>query len=125
MDSIMFLFQVLAQSWTFIVLILLLIFAIYKKIVDFTKKSKEEKLEIIKKQIAQIILGLVTEAEMTYDDWVKAGEIKRAQVISEIYLQFPFLEKIADQESIIKFIDVQIDNALVEMRKILEQQKGA
>lgn len=124
MHSLMFLLSVLDQTWTIIVLILLFCFAIYKKIMNFMSKSDEEKLVIIKQQIAEIILGLVTDAELSYEDWIKAGEIKRAQVINDIYFQFPFLTKVSNQDEVVKFIDTQIDEALVEMKKIFEQQKG-
>lgn len=71
----------LNEHWTMICAITVLAIAIVKKAADFFGKSQEEKLKIAKAQIREIMLMLVTRAEVSYAEWIKAGEIKRSEVI--------------------------------------------
>ena len=113
------------DNWTMITAIFVLIGAICKKAYDFFNKSKEEKIEIAKAQIREIMLMLVTEAECDYAEWVKSGEIKRSQVIDQIFAMYPALSQVTNQEEIIAWIDEAIDEALKTMRKIFEENKEA
>lgn len=108
------------QHWTTIVVIIGLLFAVWKKIKNFLNKSDEEKLKVAKGQIKEIILKLITDAECDYEDWEKAGSIKRSQVIEELFAEYPILSKAIDQEALIKWIDEAIDSALVTLREIVE-----
>lgn len=109
------------DNWTMITAIFVLIVAIVKKAYDFFNKSKEERVRIAREQINEIILRLVTEAEVDYHEWVRSGEIKRAQVIEEVFSLYPILSKVADQQEIIAWIDTAIDDALKVMRKVFEE----
>lgn len=111
------------ENWCAIVIIVGLILAIAKKAKSFFSKSNDEKIETAKKQIAETMIKLVTEAEITYEDWTKAGSIKRSQVIEEIYQKYPILSKVANQEDLIKWIDSTINEALKNMRDIFAQNK--
>lgn len=113
------------ENWTMICAILVLISAICKKAQNFFSKSQEEKIEIAKAQINEIMLMLVTQAECDYYQWLQAGEIKRAQVIDEVFAMYPILSKVTNQAEIIAWIDEAIDNALKTMRKIFEENKEA
>ena len=64
------------------------------------------------------MLKLVTEAEKQYGAWVQAGEIKRSQVIEEIFLTYPVLSKVTNQKELIQWIDNTIDKALDKMREV-------
>lgn len=112
------------DNWTMIFAIIVTILAILKKIKEYFSKSKEEQIEIAKAQISEIMLMLVTKAEVSYSEWVKSGEIKRAEVIDEVFAMYPILSKVANQEEIIVFIDDTIDEALKTMRKIFEENKA-
>lgn len=116
--------QFLNNNWTMIVTIVLLALALIKKILDFRKKSTQEKIEIVKKQIQQSMLKFVTEAEIDYQEWISAGEIKRSQVINQIYEKYPLLAKVADQDKLIAWLDEIIDEALDTMRDIFEENKN-
>lgn len=120
MNSINALLLFINQNWASIVTCVLLIIGIASKAKNWMKKSEQEKVEIAKRQVREIILRLVTEAEIQYDEWVSAGEIKRSQVISQILSMYPELAKAIDQEELIKFMDECIDEALVVLRDILE-----
>lgn len=125
LDGIYNFLNFINENWTMIVAIVTLILAIGKKAIEFFNKSQEEKIEIAKAQIKETMLRLVTEAENDYLEWQKSGEIKRAQVIDEIFAMYPILSKVANQEEIIAWIDDAIKEALKTMRKIFEENKEA
>lgn len=110
-------------NWTTIIVIIGLCIALYKKAKDYFSKSDDEKIAIAKAQIEQTILKMITEAEVDYEDWVKAGEIKRSQVISEIFAEYPILDKVVNQKDLIAWIDEIIDDALETLRKIIDENK--
>ena len=108
------------DNWTTIIIIIGLIITLYKKVKDYISLSTEEKLDIAKAQISQIILELVSKAELDYWELSKAGSIKRAQVIAQIYADYPILSQIKDQDEIIAWIDNTIDEALETMKEVFE-----
>lgn len=117
-DLMMWLSNNLVQILVCIGLIVIITNQVYK----FLSKSKEEKIEIVKAQIKNILLKLVADAEMQYLDVSKAGAIKRAKVIKEIFDQYPILSKVVNQENLIAWLDEEIDNALVVLKNIINKQ---
>lgn len=113
--------QFINDNWTAIIIIISLIIAIVQKAKRYFSKSNTEKIEVAKKQISQIVLKLITDAEVDYTEWTKAGSIKRAQVIQKIFTDYPVLAKATDQEKIITFIDDAINSSLKELRKIVAE----
>lgn len=111
------------DNWTTILVIVGLVLALWKKIESYSKLSTDKKIEIAKKQISENILKLITQAEKDYAEWEKAGSIKRSEVISEIYKEYPILAKVVNQEELVKWIDEQIDNALPTLRDIIKQNE--
>lgn len=111
--------QFICNNWLVIIIVVALIIVIAKAVYEFSKKSTEEKIAIVKQQVSQIVLKLVTEAELQYENWVKAGAVKRAQVIDAIFTQYPILSVITDQDSVIAWLDELIDNALETLNGIL------
>lgn len=109
------------EHWTEIIVVAGLALAVWKKASTYLKKSDDEKIKIAKEQIRETMLKLVTEAELDYNNWVKAGAVKRAQVVEIIFQKYPVLNRVTDQESLIKWIDEMIDEALKEMRSIIGQ----
>ena len=116
--------QFINDNWTAIIIIISLIIAIVQKARSYFNKSNAEKIEVTKKQISQVVLKLITDAEIDYTEWQKAGSIKRAQVIQKIFTDYPILAKAADQEKIIEFIDEAINSSLKELRKIVAENAG-
>ena len=108
------------DHWTEITILIGMALILYKKIRSYLAKSKEEKVEIALKQAREIILDRVTAAEIDYAGWQKAGAIKRAQVLDEIFAAYPILGKITNQEEVIKKLDEYIDEALVTLREVIE-----
>lgn len=115
--------EFVVNNWTSIFIIIVLIVAMVKKVVDYFKKSKEERIEIVKEQIRQVVLKLVMDAELDYEEWKKSGAIKRSQVIQELFDEFPVLAEVTDQEQLLAWIDSIIDEALETMRDILAKNE--
>ena len=111
------------ENWTTILVIIALAVASFKKVQNFLSKTDAEKIRIAKAQIKEIILKLVTEAELDYEEWNKAGSIKRAQVIQQIYSMYPILEKVIDQAALTAWIDELIDTSLKKLHEIFEKNK--
>lgn len=112
--------QFINNNWTLIIIIIGLAVAIIHKIQDYLKLSNDEKIAVAKSQISEIILKKISDAEEDYAEWTKAGSIKRSQVIDEIFADYPILSEVTNQDELIQWIDEQIDNALITLRKIIE-----
>ena len=111
------------NNWTSILVIIGLLIGLYKKIESFWKLSTDQKIAIAKHEIEEAMLKMITDSELEYETWKESGEIKRSQVIKQVYAEYPILEKVADQNSVIAWIDTQIDNALVTLRKVIEENR--
>lgn len=111
------------DNWTTIMVVIGLAIAVGRKVKNYFNKSDDEKIEIAKAQIKETILKMVTEAEIDYEEWNKAGSIKRAQVIKQIYGDYPILSKVIDQQALIAWIDETIDESLKTLREIVAENK--
>lgn len=116
--------EIVNDNWTVIIVIAGLCIALYQKIDKYIKLSNDEKIEIAKTQIREVILKLISDAESDYTEWVSAGSIKRAQVIEEIYTMYPILSKFSNQTDLIRWIDTEIDNALNTLRDIIDKNNA-
>ncbi len=123
LSSIKNLLMFLYEHWADIIAIFGVCYVLYKRIRVFISKSDEEKIAIVKEQIKTNMLKYVTDAEEDYANWVKAGEIKRSQVIQRIYMEYPILSKVIVQDELIVWLDKTINDALKTMRKIIEAQE--
>lgn len=115
--------QFINNNWTLIIIIIGLIITIYEKIKKYIKTSNKEKIDIAKEQIKEVILKLVSDAEVDYEEWNKAGSIKRSQVIEQIFSKYPILSKEMNQEELISWIDNVIDESLNTLRDIINKNK--
>ena len=123
LDGIRNFLELVNENWTTIIVIIGLVIAVTKKAINYFSKSDEEKIAIAKKQIQETMLKLITDAEQDYEEWKQAGSIKRAQVIDELFANYPILSKVANQEDLIKWIDDVIDESLITLREIVENNK--
>lgn len=115
--------NIINDNWTTILVCVGLIVGIVKKTQDYLSKSDDEKIKIAKAQIKQVILKKISDAEVDYEEWNKAGSIKRSQVISEIYKEYPILSKVVDQTKLIEWIDSEIDVTLKTLRSIIKENE--
>lgn len=120
MEGLQKFLQLLNDNWTSILVCIGLVIGIVKKTQDYMSKSQDEKIEIAKKQIQTTILKMISDAEVDWQEWSKAGSIKRAQVIKQIYEEYPILSKVVDQKALTEWIDEQIDSALDTLREIVQ-----
>ena len=111
------------DNWTAILVCIGLIVGVVKKTIDFLNNSTKRKIEIVKDHLNEIILKKITDAEIDFIDWNKAGAIKRSQVIAEIYEEYPILSKAINQEDIIAYIDELINDALKTLRNIVKENE--
>lgn len=121
LKSIQNFLEFIVDNWTTIFIIICMIVVIIARVKAFFKKSKEERIEVAKAQIKQVILKWVSDAEVDYIEWSKAGSIKRSQVIQKIYTDYPVLSKVINQDNLVEFIDIAIDDALKTVRKVVEE----
>lgn len=137
MEAITRLLTWIRDNWASIIAILGLCYAIYlkakKTYTDWVAKTEEEKqaeldkqIEIAKKILGELILSLVSEAEVMWkDEGSKLGEIKRSYVINQIFEMLPVLSYVTDQEELLAYIDELIDKALVIVREKIRTETGA
>lgn len=111
------------DNWTTIMVVIGLAIAVVRKAKTYFAKSDDEKVEIAKAQIRETILRMVTEAEVDYEEWNKAGSIKRSQVIGQIYADYPVLSKVVDQQALTAWIDETIDESLKTLREVVSNNK--
>lgn len=123
LDGIKNFLQFVNDNWTTIIIIISLGIALYQKIKNYVSKSNDEKIAVAKQQVQEVILKLISDAEVDYNEWVKAGSIKRAQVIKKIFEDYPVLAKVTDQTALVEWIDETIDNALKTLREIVAMNK--
>lgn len=123
MNGIRNFLSIIDQNWLTITVTIGLVIGLYKKIKEYLAKSDDEKIELALQHVRETMLKFVTESEKAYGDWAKSGSIKRAQVIDELYKQYPVLSKAIDQKEIIKLIDEAIDSALPTLREVLKETK--
>ena len=115
--------EFLNANWTVIAVLLGLAVALIQRIKVFIGKTDEEKIQIAKKQIKEIMLKMVSEAELDFEDWNKAGAIKRSQVISQIYEMYPILSKVIYQNELVKWLDMEINTSLQTLEDIIDVNK--
>lgn len=123
MDGLLKLINFVIDNWSLMVAFIIVISAGVIQTKRFFSKSDEEKIEIAKKLIKETIMDYITRSELQYEDMIKAGSIKRAKVIKEIFKEYPILNKVANQGAVIEFIDETINDGLIELRKIIEQNE--
>lgn len=129
MDGIKHFLELLNENWPTIVAIAGLLYAIYLKAKKtwetwqaMTEEEKQKELdrqiEIAWQLLGEVILSLVSQAELDwYSEDGKLGQIKRSQVISQVFEMFPVLSYFTDQEELMKYIDKLIDEALIIVRE--------
>ena len=122
MNGIINFLTFIKENWTLITTIAGLLLWIGIKLKNYIALTKEQKIDLALNNAKSIILSLVSKAE---EDWGSStGKIKRSQVISEIFKKYPILEEVTNQDELLLKIDEMIEDALVQMRQILETKKS-
>lgn len=116
--------QFINDNWTTMTVFIGLALILYRKIRDYLSKSDDEKIEIALRKIRETMLDYVSISENKYSEWKEAGSLKRAQVIKQLYTDYPELSSFYNQADLICKIDEMIDEALPELRKVIKQNIG-
>ncbi len=119
MEGIKNFLEFLNENWTGIMICLGIGISIFHKIKNYVSLSTDEKISMSKKQLKETVLKMVSEAELQYEDYRGAGALKRSEVISRIFNDYPVLSKVTDQESLLKELDSLIKGALREVRNVI------
>lgn len=115
--------ELVNENWTTIAVIIGLCLTIAKKVMEFVGHTNEERIVIAKQQIKETILKMILDAELDFNDWNKAGSIKRSQVIGMIYEKYPILSKAVNQNDLIAWIDMEINESLKTLKEVVENNK--
>ena len=117
---------IIEENWTNILIVLSCLFAIYRKVKKYVNMNNEEKdkeKEEIKEETLKIVktvlLKLMSEAEIEWNDFEKSGSIKRSQVIKELYNEFPILKEFTDQDKLLEIIDNMINEEKSKMDEVI------
>lgn len=121
MNSIKIFINFIADNWTFIVTVLSCLYLGYVRLKKWNALSEEEKIDTALKILREQMLSYVTEAEKDFGSGT--GTVKRSEVIKKIYKDYPILNKVVNQENLIKTLDEYINDSLVELRKLLEDNE--
>ena len=122
MRSIIDLSNTIITYWTYICIFIALGVLTYEKIKKYKKMSEEERVNAALKVIKTEVLKLMRDAEINWKDFYKAGEIKKSEVIDEIYERFPFLTEYINQEELIIKISEMIEDGMDKMNQILNSK---
>lgn len=113
----------LSENWVTLLALIGVLISVSKAISKYLALDNAEKIETAKRLIKEIMLKMITEAEIDFEEWNKSGSIKRSKVIAEIYDKYPILSKAASQEEVITWIDSEINSSLKTLREILKENK--
>lgn len=107
-------FHFLLDNWLDILISLLIISIIIEDIRAIIKRKDTKKIVKTLEKVSGPIASYVNDVEMKWakKHIVKAGAVKRAEVISKIYEKYPELSDYVNQKLIIDTIDELIDDAL-------------
>lgn len=127
MNSLKNLIQFINDNWTSLIIVLVLIIGIYNKVEKWLKKSEQEKAEIestliesTKEVLKNYVMTLVAQAEIDWSEVSGAGAIKRSEVISQIYQDYPILLNVVQKDKLIEYIDELIEEALIIVRNVIK-----
>lgn len=122
MNGIINFLTFIKENWTLITTIAGLLLWIAIKLKKYIALTKEQKIDLALNNAKSIILSLVSTAEENWGN--NTGKIKRSEVIASILEKYPILQEVTNKEELEIKIDEMIEDALVQMRQILETKKS-
>lgn len=117
------LLALITENWAVISVVLSLVIFTIIKLKNWKTMSKDEKLDSLLLVIQQWILKMMCEAEKNWEKYNSAGEVKKSEVIAEIYKQFPQLADYSQQDEILTKIETMINGAMDSMNKVMNADK--
>lgn len=89
----------------------------------YIDKIRSMNIQSILAIVKASVLKLMTDAEIDFANYKKSGEIKKSQVISNIYKQFPELQKVKDQGELQKELSDIIEGEMEKIREFNTNQE--
>jgi len=120
LEGIKNLLSLVTANWALITVIIGLGIGIYARVKTYLKLTNDQKVNLAFTSVSKIILDLVTNAQDKFG--VDMNVIKRSNVLSAIYSQFPILTEVMDQDTVTAKIDKLIDDAIAEMKEVLAKK---
>lgn len=113
--------EFVTMNFTTVLVVIAICLLTYRKCKEFFSMDKEAQKKAALAIIKEEILKLMSDSELYWSTYESSGQIKRAEVIANIYNKFPVLATIEDQETLIKEIDAMIDAAKPVMDAIINK----
>lgn len=113
--------HLIQNQWTNIVVVIAIIATVIRTTLNYSALSQEQRVQSALKVINEELMKLMCQAEIQWKDYKKSGDLKRSQVIKDIYNQFPFLSKYMDQDALVKKIYEMIDKQMDNMNNLLNK----
>lgn len=110
-------------QWTNIVVVIAIIAGLVRSIITYYTMNEEQRVQAALKVISEEIMKMMVQAEIQWKDYKKSGELKRSQVIKDIYNQFPFLSRYMDQEKLVQTIYDMIDKQMDNMNELMKKNE--
>ena len=85
--------------------------------------NEEQRVQAALKVISEELMKMMVQAEIQWKDYKKSGELKRSQVIKDIYNQFPFLSRYMDQDKLVQTIYEMIDKQMDNMNELMKKNE--
>lgn len=113
--------HLIQSQWTNIVVVIAIIATVVKTTLSYSSMTEEQRVQSALKVVKEELMRLMCQAEIQWKDYKKSGDLKRSQVIKDIYNQFPFLSKYMDQDKLVKTIYDMIDKQMGNMDNLLNK----
>lgn len=113
--------HLIQSQWTNIVVVIAIIATVVKTALSYSTMTEEQRVQSALKVVKEELMRLMCQAEIQWKDYKKSGDLKRSQVIKDIYNQFPFLSKYMDQDKLVKTIYEMIDKQMDNMDNLLNK----
>ena len=110
-------------QWTNIVVVIAIVAGLVRSIINYYTMNEEQRVQAALKVISEELMKMMVQAEIQWKDYKKSGELKRSQVIKDIYNQFPFLSRYMDQEKLVQTIYEMIDKQMDNMNELMKKNE--
>lgn len=110
------------ENWSNIIILACLIYGIILRVKKFHKLSEEEKVDAALTIVNKQLLKWMSDAELQWSDIKKSGELKKSEVITKIYDEFPNLKEFVDQDKLLQTISNMIDENMAQLNKVLVEK---
>ena len=104
-------------------LVIAIIAGLVRSIISYYTMNEEQRVQAALKVISEELMKMMVQAEIQWKDYKKSGELKRSQVIKDIYNQFPFLSRYMDQEKLVQTIYEMIDKQMDNMNELMKKNE--